>query len=314
MPKNTDKKTHPDFIWFNGALRPWQDANIHVMSHALHYGSSCFEGIRAYKTPNGPAIFRLKDHISRLFQSLKIYALDLPYSAEDVMEACRETLRKNALQAAYIRPLAFLGTIGLGLCPPKDTQPELAIMAFPWTSYLGEGSMEKGIHAAVSSWARIAPNTLPAAAKAGGNYLSSQLISREARRHGYQEGIALTVQGYVSEGAGENLFVLHKGQLITPPSSACILPGIRRDSTIQIARKLGIPIREENIHREALYLADEVFMTGTAAGIVPIVSIDQITIASGKPGPITQKLQQTFFGLFSNETKDEWGWLDFVQK
>ena len=228
------------------------------------------------------------------------------------MEATRETLRQNKLESAYIRPLGFVGNVGLGVCPPENTEMDLIIAAFPWGSYLGEEALENGVDAMISSWNRAAPNTIPTSAKAGGNYLSSLLVGGEARRHGYDEGIALSVDGYLSEGAGENIFVIRNGVLSTPPATSAILPGITRDSIMTLAKDMGYEIREENIAREALYLADEVFMTGTAAEIVPVRSVDKITVGEGKRGPITEKVQAAYFGLFNGTTEDKWGWLDYV--
>ncbi len=303
---------HAQYIWFNGKLVPWQDAQVHVLTHALHYGTSVFEGVRCYDTPNGPVVFRHKEHMSRLKDSAKIYRFPIPYSVDELMEACRETLRQNQLTSAYIRPLAFVPNVGLGVCPPNGTEMELIIAAFSWGSYLGEEALANGVDAMVSSWNRAAPNTIPTAAKAGGNYLSSLLVGGEARRHGYAEGIALDVRGYLSEGAGENLFIIKNGIVSTPPATSAILPGITRDSITILAKEMGYEVREENIAREALYLADEIFMTGTAAEIVPVRSVDQITIGEGKRGPITERLQSAFFGLFNGETEDKWGWLDPV--
>ncbi|WP_086981827.1 branched-chain amino acid transaminase [Vibrio aphrogenes] len=301
-----------DFIWFNGEMVPWAEANVHVLTHAMHYGTSVFEGIRCYNTPNGPIVFRHKEHMQRLEDSAKIYRFPIPYSVEEMMEACRETLRTNKLDSAYIRPLGFIGNVGLGVCPPTDSKMELIIAAFPWGSYLGEEALANGVDAMISSWNRAAPNTIPTAAKAGGNYLSSLLVGGEARRHGYDEGIALSVNGYISEGAGENIFVVKNGKIVTPPATSSILPGITRDSIVILAKELGYQVEEANIAREALYLADEIFMTGTAAEIVPVRSVDQITVGAGKRGPITEKIQSTFFGLFNGTTEDKWGWLDPV--
>ncbi|MGF1726465.1 branched-chain-amino-acid transaminase [Photobacterium nomapromontoriensis] len=301
-----------DYIWFNGDMVPWAEANVHVLTHAMHYGTSVFEGIRCYNTPNGPAVFRHKEHIDRLQNSAKIYRFPIPYSSEELMEVCRETLRVNKLDSAYLRPLAYVGNVGLGVCPPTGTQMDVIVAAFPWGAYLGEEALENGVDAMISSWHRAAPNTIPTAAKAGGNYLSSLLVGGEARRHGYAEGIALSVDGYLSEGAGENLFVVSNGVLFTPPTTSAILPGITRDSIMTLAKDRGYEVREENIAREALYLADEVFMTGTAAEIVPVRSVDQITVGEGKRGPITKVLQDAYFGLFNGTTEDKWGWLDYV--
>ncbi|MGR5002293.1 branched-chain amino acid transaminase [Vibrio celticus] len=301
-----------DYIWFNGEMVPWAEANVHVLTHAMHYGTSVFEGVRCYNTPKGPVIFRHPEHAKRLKDSAKIYRFPIPYTEEEIMEATRETLRQNKLESAYIRPLGFVGNVGLGVCPPENTEMELIIAAFPWGSYLGEEALENGVDAMISSWNRAAPNTIPTAAKAGGNYLSSLLVGGEARRHGYDEGIALSVDGYLSEGAGENIFVVRNGVLSTPPATSAILPGITRDSIMTLAKDMGYEIREENIAREALYLADEVFMTGTAAEIVPVRSVDKITVGEGKRGPITEKVQAAYFGLFNGTTEDKWGWLDYV--
>lgn len=301
-----------DFIWFNGKMVPWAEANVHVLTHAMHYGTSVFEGIRCYNTPNGPIVFRHKEHMDRLKDSAKIYRFPIPYSVDEMMEACRETLRVNKLDSAYIRPLGFVGNVGLGVCPPVDSEMEVIIAAFPWGSYLGEEALANGVDAMISSWNRAAPNTIPTAAKAGGNYLSSLLVGGEARRHGYDEGIALSVNGYISEGAGENIFVVKNGKIVTPPATSSILPGITRDSIVTLATDLGYEIEEANIAREALYLADEIFMTGTAAEIVPVRSVDQIAVGAGKRGPITEHIQSSFFGLFDGTTEDKWGWLDPV--
>ncbi len=299
-------------IWFNGNFMPFADAKVHVLSHALHYGSSVFEGIRAYKTPQGSAIFRLEEHIQRLFDSAKIYRMPIPYSPEQINQACRDAVSCNGLSSAYIRPLAFYGNVGLGLNVPPGSEAEVMIAAFPWNAYLGADSIEQGVDVCISSWNRLAPNTMPTGAKAGGNYLSSQLISGEAKRHGYAEGIALDVNGQISEGAGENLFVVKNGVLITPPTTAAILPGLTRDTIITLARDAGLTVKEESIAREALYLADELFMTGTAAEIVPVRSVDGIELGNGQRGPITALMQQRFFGLFDGSTEDKWGWLDYV--
>lgn len=297
------------YIWFNGELVEWDKAQVHVMTHALHYGSSVFEGIRAYDTPNGPVIFRLKEHIQRLFDSAKIYWMDMPFTPEQLCEACRVTVRENGLKSGYLRPLAFVGNVGLGLHPPKDAHTDVMIGALPWGAYLGEEGLKQGVDVAVSSWNRLAPNTIPTGAKAGGNYLSSQLISREAKRNGYAEGIALDVHGYLSEGAGENLFLIKNGVIHTAPVTAALLPGITRDTLMTLARELGYTVKEEALPREALYLADEIFMTGTAAEVTPVRSVDKMQVGAGCRGPITEQLQKAFFGLFNGETADKWGWL-----
>lgn len=300
-------------IWHNGALVPWQNATVHVLTHGLHYGSSVFEGIRAYNTPQGPKIFRLHEHMRRLFDSARVYRIEVPYSIEVLSAACKEVLRVSGLSSAYVRPLVYRGFgNNLGLIPSATTPTEVAIAALEWGTYLGDGALEKGVTTCVSSWTRLAPNTMPTMAKAGGNYLSSQLMGLEAKRNGFDEAIALDVNGYVSEGPGENIFMVKDGILSTPPLTASILPGITRNAVITLARHAGLEVREENICREALYLADELFFTGTAAEITPIRAVDGLAVGPGHRGPITARLQQTFFGLFSGETPDTWGWLEGI--
>lgn len=301
-------------IWFNGELIPFADAKVHVLSHAIHYGSSVFEGVRAYDTPDkGTCIFRLDDHTRRLFDSAKIYRMTIPYTHEQLNQAQKDVVVQNGFKSAYLRPAAFYGEIGLGLAVPFNTEADVLVAAMQWGSYLGEEALENGVDAGISSWNRLAANTMPTGAKAGGNYLSSQLISMEARRHGYGEGIALDVNGYVSEGAGENLFVIRDGVVTTTPVTAAILPGITRDTLITLLRDMGYEVREQNIPREALYLADEVLMCGTAAEVTPVRSVDGIAVGSGKRGPITKQVQEAFFGLFNGTTEDKWGWLTPVK-
>ncbi|MCY7294946.1 branched-chain amino acid transaminase [Alteromonas sp. a30] len=303
-----------DLIWFNGEIIPWEKAQVHVLTHAIHYGSSVFEGIRAYNTPDkGTCVFRLQEHNRRLLDSAKVYRMTIPYTVEQINEATLNIIKENKLESAYIRPIAFYGDIGMGLQVPFGQETELAIAAFPWGAYLGEEALKNGVDAGVSSWNRLAANTIPTGAKAGGNYLSSQLISMEARRHGYGEGIALDVNGYVSEGAGENLFVIRNGIVSTTPKTAAILPGITRDTCMTMLRELGYEIREENIPRESLYLADEIFMCGTAAEVTPVRSVDGIDVGSGSRGKITEQVQTMFFGLFNGKTEDKWGWLTPVE-
>jgi branched-chain amino acid aminotransferase len=299
-------------IWFNGVFLPWADANLHVMSHALHYGSSVFEGIRCYATPQGPAIFRLSDHIERLFESAAIYRMHLRSTQNDLMQACRDVIRENRLTSAYLRPIAWRGVSGFGVAPPIDGPVDIAIAAIEFGAYLGEEGLKHGIDACVSSWQRAAPNTFPTTAKAGGNYLNSQLVAMEARSNGFAEGIALAADGTLSEGSGENLFLVRKGVLYTPPAAASILVGITRDTVFELAHDLGLKVVEQALPRELLYLADEVFMTGTAAEITPVRSVDRRAIGSGSRGPITAALQEKFFGLFDGRTADRWGWLDYV--
>jgi branched-chain amino acid aminotransferase len=301
------------FIWFNGKLVPWEKATVHVLSHALHYGSSVFEGVRAYETPTGIAIFRLRDHTRRLFDSAKIYRIPMPFSQEQISSACRDVIASNGLnRGAYIRPVAFRGFGELGVTPRNEPPTEVAVAAWEWGKYLGQDSEDSGVDVCVSSWQRVAPNTLPALAKAGGNYLSGQLIGYEARRLGFAEGIGLATDGTVSEGAGENLFLVKDGVLMTPGLSHSVLGGLTRDTIIRLAKERGIEVRETAIPRELLYLADELFFTGTAAEITPIKSVDRITVGTGRRGPITETLQHAFFGLFSGKTPDKWGWLDHV--
>jgi branched-chain amino acid aminotransferase len=300
----------PEKIWHNGAIKPWAEATTHVMAHAIHYGSSVFEGIRAYDTPKGTAIFRLDDHNRRLFKSAKIYDIDIPYTLEQVNAACREIVKANGLRAAYLRPVAFRGVGSIGIA--AETPIDVAVAALDFGRYLGAEALEQGIDACVSSWQRFAPNTVPAGAKAGGNYLSGQLVTREARRHGYGEGIALASTGLLSEGAGENLFLVFDGVLHTTPASASILTGITRDSIVKLARDAGIEVVERDIPREYLYLCDELLMCGTAAEITPLRSVDGKPVGDGRPGPVTRRLQQLFFGLFDGSTADTRGWLDYI--
>lgn len=299
-----------EWIWHNGKLVPWQSATVHVLSHALHYGSSVFEGLRAYATPAGTQIFRLQAHTRRLLDSAKIHRIEIPWSREEINAACKEVVLRNGLKSAYIRPLAYRGFGEVGVVPKPGHPVELAVAAWEWGAYLGPEALEKGVDVCVSSWQRVAPNTIPALAKAGGNYLSSTLVGFEARDRGFAEGIALAADGTVSEGAGENLFLVRDGVLITPPAAASILLGITRDSVIVLARDLGIEVREQVLPREMMYIADEIFLTGTAAEITPVRSVDRLTVGAGSRGPITKALQDAFFGLFSGRTIDRWGWLE----
>ena len=301
------------YIWFNGKLVPWEQATVHVLTHALHYGSSVFEGLRAYQTPQGVAIFRLADHTRRLFDSARIYRIHVPYTPADINAGCHEIISANGLtRGAYIRPLVFRGYGEIGVVPKIDPPVEVAIAAWEWGKYLGPGSDAEGVDVCISSWQRMAPNTLPAMAKAGGNYLSSQLISMEAKRLGFAEGIALTTEGMVSEGGAANLFVVKDGVLMTPALAHSVLGGITRDTVMRLALEFGLETRECAIPRELLYLADELFFTGTGVEVTPIRSIDRIEVGSGRRGPITERIQQAYFGLFDGRTRDQWGWLDYV--
>ncbi|HEX2833906.1 MAG TPA: branched-chain amino acid transaminase [Thermoanaerobaculia bacterium] len=295
-------------VWMNGRLIDFADAKIHVFTHAVHYGSGLFEGIRCYNTKQGPAIFRLNEHTRRLFDSAKIYRMEIPYSAEEVNRACIDVIRANEFEDCYLRPLVYRGYHSLGVFPgacPVD----FVVGAWRWGKYLGPEAIENGVDVRVSSWNRMAPNTFPALAKATGNYMNSILIRQEAAMDGYSEGIALDVNGYVSEGSGENIFVIRDGKIFTPPLGSSILGGITRASIITIARQFGYEVVESLIPREMLYIADEVFFTGTAAEVTPIRSIDRITIGSGKRGPITERIQKEFFAYIAGEIPDRYNWL-----
>jgi branched-chain amino acid aminotransferase len=306
MPINAAKH-----IWYNGKLVPWEKATVHVLAHALHYGSTVFEGERAYATPNGPAIFRLKDHTRRLFDSAKIYSIEIPYTPDQISAACKQIVNVNGLDnGAYLRPFAFRSYGEIGVAPKISPPIDTVVAAFEWGSYLGSEGLENGVDVMVSSWQRLAPNTIPALGKAAGNYLSSQLISMEAKRLGFDEGIGLGVDGTISEGAGENLFIIRDGVIYTPGLANSILQGITRDSVVTLARAHGFEVREQPLPREFLYLADEIFMTGTAAEITPVRSVDKIAVGTGKRGPITEAIQTAFFGLFTGKTADKWGWLE----
>jgi branched-chain amino acid aminotransferase len=297
-------------IWFNGQLRDHDDCKVHVRSHALHYGSAVFEGIRAYETPAGSQAFRLTAHLERLYRSAAIYRIPIPYTLEELQAACRDTVRASGLRSAYLRPIAMRGDCGLGVIPHDMNVVEVAILVTSWGTHLGEGALENGIDACITSWQRLAPNTVPPGAKAAGNYLSSQLVGFEAIDRGYREGIALGTDGLLSEGAGENLFIVQNGRLLTPPVSASILGGITRDTVIQLAGRLGIEVREQTLSREQLYAADEAFFTGTAVEITPVRRIDHLPIGRQGRGPLTRAIQEAFFGLFDGSTPDEQNWLE----
>jgi len=299
-------------IWMNGEFVDWDDARIHVLSHVVHYGSSVFEGGRAYASDRGPAVFRLRDHVERLFNSAKIYRMEIPFSREQVARAICELIDVNDLDAAYIRPVVYRGYKELGV-DPRSCPVDVTIAVWRWGKYLGPEALEQGVDVCVSSWQRMAPNTLPAMAKCGANYMNSQLIKQEALGHGYVEGIALDSSGHVSEGSGENIFLVRDGVLITPSFGNSILPGITRNCVIKFAEEMGLKVIEENIPREALYLADEVFFTGSAAEITPIRSIDRMPVGEGKRGPVTRRLQEAFFDIVEGRSADRFGWLTFVQ-
>jgi branched-chain amino acid aminotransferase len=295
-------------VWFNGQLVPWDEATVHVSAHALHYGSSVFEGIRAYATKHGTAVFCLDAHVERLINSCKIFRIDVPYTAGQVRRAILETIRVNDHEACYIRPLVFRGIGALGVEPRKNTI-ETTIMTMEWGAYLGPEAIELGVDVGVSSWRRMAPDTFPAMAKIGGQYVNSQFAKMEAHDRGFAEGIVLDATGYVSEGSGENLFLVSRGIIYTPPLWASILEGVTRRCVIQLAADLGLELREQVISREWLYIADELFFTGTAAEITPVRSVDGVQIGAGRRGPVTESLQQRFFGITNGELKDEHGWL-----
>jgi branched-chain amino acid aminotransferase len=296
----------------NGKFVPWKNANIHIASHVVHYGSSIFEGFRAYETPQGPAIFRLEAHIRRMFNSCKIYRMVIPYTVQEFEEAVLQTIKANKFRACYIRPIVYRGYNTLGV-DPLPNPVDCAIMVWEWGKYLGPEALENGVDVCISSWQRMAPNTFPALAKSGANYMNSQLIKMEALLDGYSEGIALNIRGHISEGSGENLFLVMDGRILTPPLSTSILPGITRDTVITLARDLGLPVFEETIPREMLYIADEVFFTGSAAEITPIRSIDKIPVGAGQRGPVVKQLQEAFFAVINGDSPDAHGWLTAVR-
>jgi branched-chain amino acid aminotransferase len=299
-----------DVIWMNGKLIPWEQATLHVLSHVVHYGTSWFEGIRCYETSKGSAIFQLHTHLERLFASMRIYRTNIQYSLDQLAEAVIETIRANKLKSCYIRPLVFRGFGEMGV-NPINCPVETVIAVWEWGNYLGKDSLDEGIDVMVSSWNRFAPNTLPAMAKAGGNYLNAQLVKMEALHNGYREGIALDSVGNLSEGSGENIFIVKKGVLYTPTFTSSILPGITRNTVITLAQQEQIEIKEVQLPRESLYVADEVFFTGTAAEITPIRSIDKIAIGTSCPGPVTKLIQKHFFDI-TREGNDSFGWLTWL--
>jgi branched-chain amino acid aminotransferase len=295
-----------EHIWCNGKLIPWNDAKLHVMSHVVNYGSSVFEGIRCYHTDKGPAVFRLREHIQRLLDSAKIYRMDTAYTLDELMQATLELITTNQVSPCYIRPIILrgYGTVGVD---PTGSPIDVYIANYEWGKFLGGG--DEGIDVCVSSWNRLAPNTMPTMAKAGANYMNSQLIRMEALVNGYSEGIALDVSGYVSEGPGENIFLVHKDRLYTPPLANSVLPGITRNSVLHLAHDLGIPVHEQAVPRELLYLSEEVFFSGTAAEITPIRSVDKITVGTGKIGPVTRAIRSEFYAIANGKVEDRHGWL-----
>ncbi|NIV30551.1 MAG: branched-chain amino acid transaminase [Anaerolineae bacterium] len=299
-------------VWFDGELVPWDQATVHVSAHALHYGSSVFEGIRAYPFPEGPAIFCLEEHLDRLWASCKVYRMEIPYSRAEVRQAILDTIRANGHPECYIRPIVFRGW-GTFALDGRSCPTHVSIITVYMGKYLGEGALENGVDVGVSSWHRMAPNTLPAAAKIGGQYINSQLIVMEAVERGYTEGIALDVSGYVSEGSGENIFVVRNGRISTPPLSNSILDGITRRCVLTLAGEMGLEVRQEPIPREMLYVADELLFCGTAAEITPVRSVDGIVVGSGQRGPVTARLQEAFFDIVEGRAADRHGWLTPVQ-
>jgi branched-chain amino acid aminotransferase len=306
------KLTATDWIWRDGEFIRWQDATIHVLAHSLQFGSSAFEGIRCYPTPRGSAIFRLEDHLQRLLDSCRMYRMDVKYSIDELVAANCELVERNNVEGCYLRPMVLRGYGASGMVP-IDSPVEVYLPCWPWGAYLGEGALENGVDACVTSWARFQPNTVPAMAKIAGNYLSGQLIKMEALRNGYAEGIALGPDGMLSEGSGQNLFLVSKGTVYTPTVNGSILHGITRTSIIQIAQDLGIPVREMDMPREMLHIADEVFLCGTASEVTPVRSVDKIQVGAGKRGPITTQIQQRFLDIVHGRVEDTHGWLTYVR-
>jgi len=306
------KISETEWIWRDGEFIRWADATVHVLSHSMQFGSAAFEGIRCYKTGRGPAIFRLEDHLQRLVTSCKIYRLELKYGVDELLAACCELVEKNQIESCYIRPMVLRGYGAAGMVP-FESPVEVYLPCWPWGTYLGEGALENGVDAAVSSWHRMAPNTIPSMAKIAGNYLSGQLIKMEALANGFGEAIALDPDGLVSEGSGQNVFVVSRGTLYTPPLNGTLLSGITRDSVLTIARDLDIPVSDGPIAREMLYGADEVFVSGTASEVTPIRSVDRLIVGAGKRGPITQQIQQRFLDVVNGRAEDTHSWLTYVR-
>ena len=304
--------TETEWIWKNGTFIKWADAQVHVLSHSMQFGSSAFEGIRCYNTPKGPAIFRLREHLTRLVNSVKIYRIELDYSVDQLVLAHRELVARNKVDSCYIRPMVVRGYGAAGMVP-FDSPVEVYIPCWPWGAYLGEGALENGVDACVSSWHRVAPNTIPSLAKIAGNYLSGQLVKMEALANGFAEAIALGPSGMVSEGSGQNVFLVDQGELVTTPLDGTLLGGITRASIIALAKREGLNVREQHIPREMLYTTDEVFLTGTASELTPVRSVDQIKVGAGKPGPVTKQLQKAFLDIANGRAEDTFGWLTYVR-
>lgn len=300
------------WIWRDGSFIKWQDAQIHVLAHSVQFGSAVFEGIRCYATPKGPAVFRLREHLKRMMNSCKIYRMEPKWTIDQIIEATRELVRKNDIQSCYIRPMVIRGYGAAGMVP-FDSPIETYLPCWPWGAYLGDDALEKGVDACIASWHRVAPNTIPAAAKIAGNYLSGQLIKMEALRNGYDEALALGPDGMLSEGSGQNVFVVDGGVLYTPPIDGTLLPGITRDTVIALAREAGIQVVVQEMPREALYTSDEVFVCGTASELTPIKSVDRLPVGDGKVGPITRTLQKRFLDIVNGRVDDPFGWMTCVK-
>lgn len=310
-PDHDSPGIRADWIWADGDYLRWEDATIHVMSHVAHYGSSVFEGIRAYETPRGPAFFRLREHLDRLIASARIHRMEVPWSVEELGETSLEVVRRNRLSECYLRPLIFRGVGAMGL-DPTACPTHVYLMAWAWGAYLGDEAAQRGIDAAVSSWQRPAPNTHPTMAKAGGNYINASLMKMEAKANGFDEAIALSIDGTVSEGSGQNLFLVHEGVVLTPAIDGSFLQGITRDSILTLAQDLGFEVRQGRIPREALYVADEVFFAGTATEVVPVRTVDRVSVGTGEPGPVTRAIRDAFGALLRGRADDSHGWLTYV--
>ncbi len=304
--------TATEWIWRDGEMIPWADANVHVLAHSMQFGSSAFEGIRCYRTPSGPAIFRLEDHLQRLLNTCKIYRMDMTYGVDELVAASCEVVERNKLDSCYIRPMVLRGYGAAGMVP-FDSPVETFIPCWPWGTYLGEGALENGVDTCVSSWHRMAPNTTPSMAKVAGNYLGGQLIKMEALTNGFDEAIALGPDGMISEGSGQNVFVVQRGVLFTTPCNGTLLPGITRDSIMTLARDAGMDVREAPLQREVLYTADEVFLTGTASEVTPVRTVDRRQVGTGRAGEITMRLQRTFLDLVHGKGPDTHNWLTHVK-
>ncbi len=300
------------WIWRDGSFIPWADATVHVLSHSMQFGSAAFEGIRCYNTPKGPAIFRLREHLTRLVNSVKIYRIEIPYTVDQLVDASRELIARNEVDSCYLRPMVVRGYGAAGMVP-FESPIEVYLPCWPWGTYLGDGALENGVDACVSTWNRMAPNTIPSLAKIAGNYLSGQLIKMEALTNGFDEAIALGPTGMVSEGSGQNVFAVIDGAIVTAPLDGTLLGGITRSSIIALAQRAGIPVREQSLPREMLYMADELFLTGTASELTPVRSVDRIKIGNGARGPVTARLQKEFLDIANGRAEDTFGWLTYVK-